>query len=97
MSSESDKPDSDKPDLQRALTFFQTGNDAAHKSNFDYAIDMYKRACKIVPDNLVYRQSLRGIERHKFNGDPGKVGMLVGARNQPIMMRSQVRSIEGKV
>ena len=59
-----------KPDLQKAQTFFQYGNDAAMKSNFDYAIDMYRQACKLVPDNMVYRQALRGVERTKFNGDP---------------------------
>ncbi len=85
-----------KPDLQKAQTFFQYGNDAALKSNFDYAIDMYKQACKIVPDNLVYRQALRGIERRKFNGDPSKVGMLVGAKNQPILMRAKSARVEGK-
>ena len=42
-----------------------------------------------MPDNLVYRQALRGIERRKFNNDPGKVGMLVGAKNQPILMRAK--------
>lgn len=72
--------ESGSENLQKAQTFFQYGNDAALKSNFDYAIEMYKRACKIVPDNLVYRQALRGIERRKFNGDPSKVGMLVVRR-----------------
>lgn len=81
--------ESDPPDLQKAATFFQYGTEAAHKSNFDYAIDMYKQACKIVPDNLVYRQALRGIERRKFNNEPGKVGMLVGAKNQPILLRAR--------
>jgi tetratricopeptide (TPR) repeat protein len=77
------------PDLQKAKTYFEYGNDAALKSNFDYAIDMYKQACKIVPDNLVYRQSLRGIERRKFGNDPGKVSKLVGAKNQPILFRAK--------
>jgi tetratricopeptide (TPR) repeat protein len=86
--------ESEPPDLQKAATFFQYGTDAAHKSNFDYAIDMYKQACKIVPDNLVYRQALRGIERRKFNNDPNKVGMLAGAKNQPILMRA--RAARGK-
>src|SRR5580693_6662919 len=81
--------DSDNPGLQRAQIYFQTGSDAALKSNFDYAIDMYKQCCKLVPDNLVYRQALRGIERRKFNNDPGKVGMLVGAKNQPILFRAR--------
>jgi tetratricopeptide (TPR) repeat protein len=87
--------DAEKPDLKNATTFFQYGNDAALKQNFDYAIEMYKRACKIVPDNLVYRQALRGIERRKFNGDPSKVGMLVGAKNQPLLMRAKSAKSKG--
>ena len=89
--------ESDSPDLQKAQTFFKYGNDAAHKGNHDYAIDMYKQCCKIVPDNLVYRQALRGIERRKFNNDPGKVGMLVGAKNQPILFRAQECPLEAEV
>jgi len=81
--------ESEKPDLQKAQTFFQYGNDAALKSNFDYAIAMYRQCCKIVPDNLVYRQALRGIQRRKLNNDPSKLGMLAGAKNQPIMMRAK--------
>ena len=86
--------ESDSPDVHKAQTFFQYGNDAALKSNIDYAIDMYKQACKIVPDNLTYRQALRGVQRRKFNNEPSKVGMLAGARNQPIRMRA--RSARGK-
>ena len=48
------------PIVQKAKTFFQYGNDAALKSNLDYAIDMYQQACKIDPDNLIYRQALAG-------------------------------------
>jgi len=74
-------------DSSKAQTFFQYGNEAAMKSNFDYAIDMYLRACKIAPDNLLYRQALRGTQRKKFNNDPAKVGRLVGARLQPIRLK----------
>jgi len=81
--------ESDSTEDKNAKTFFQYGNDAARNSNFDYAIAMYRQCCKIVPDNLVYRQSLRGIERRKFNNDPAKVGMLVGAKNQPILLRAK--------
>ncbi len=86
---------SDNPGLQRAQIYFQTGNDAALKQNLDYAIDMYKQACKLVPDNLVYRQALRGVERRKLNGDPSKVGMLVGARNQPLLLRAKSARSKG--
>jgi tetratricopeptide (TPR) repeat protein len=91
----SDQSESDKPGQQRAHIYFQTGNDAAVKSNFDYAMDMYKQACKLVPDNLVYRQALRGAERRKFNGDPSKVGMLVGAKNQPLLLRAKSARSKG--
>ncbi len=35
--------ESEKPDLQKAQKFFQYGNDAAIKSNFDYDIAMYRQ------------------------------------------------------
>jgi tetratricopeptide (TPR) repeat protein len=87
--------DSAKPDLQKARTFFQYGNEAALKSNLDYAIDMYKQACKIAADNLAYRQALRAVQRKRFNNEPSKVGMLVGARNQPIRMRAKSARSKG--
>jgi tetratricopeptide (TPR) repeat protein len=86
--------ESESPDVQKARTFFQYGNDAMTKSNIDYAIAMYRQACKAVPDNMVYRQSLRGAERKKFANDPKKVGMLVGVKNQPLLM--QAKSARGK-
>jgi tetratricopeptide (TPR) repeat protein len=91
------KPESqvDQAALHKAQTFFQYGNDAALKSNFDYAITMYKQACEIVTANLVYRQALRGIQRRKFNNDPKKVGMLVGAKNQPIHMKAKSARSKG--
>ena len=81
-------PESDTQDVQKARTFFQYGNEAALKSNLDYAIDMYKQACKLSPDSLIFRQALRGVQRRKFNNEPSKVGRLAGARNQPIRMRA---------
>ena len=87
--------DSGLPDRQKAKTFFQYGNDATLKSNLDYAIDMYKQACRLAPDNLSYRQALRGVQRRKFNNDPSKVGILVGARNQPIRMRARSARSKG--
>ena len=88
--------ESESPDLQKAKTFFQYGNDAAIKSNLDYAIAMYRQACKHVPDNMVYRQALRGVERKKFGNDPKKVGMLVGVKNQPILMSAKSARSKGK-
>lgn len=88
--------ESESPDLQKAKTFFQYGNDAAMKSNLDYAIAMYRQACKLVPDNMMFRQALRAVERKKFNNDPKKVGMLVGVKIQPILMSAKSARGKGK-
>src|SRR5262245_59388046 len=81
--------ESDPKRLETAQIYCQKGNDAALKSNFDYAIDMYKSALKIDPKNILYRQCLRGVERRKFGNDPGRVGRLVGARVQPIRLHAR--------
>ena len=75
------------PQARRAEALFATGNDAAKQQNFDYAIQMYRDACKLVPENLLYRQALRGVERRKLGNDPAKVSRLVGARLQPSRLR----------
>ncbi|MFO0951068.1 MAG: tetratricopeptide repeat protein [Isosphaeraceae bacterium] len=94
MSSASDH--SAGPKNPKARTFFQYGNDAANKANIDYAIQMYQEACKIEPDNLLCRASLRLIERRKFNNDHAKVGRLVGARLQPIRLRAHAAKSKGQ-
>lgn len=92
MSSASDHAGSKN---SKAHTLFQYGNDAALKANFDYAIQMYQEACKLEPNNLIYRQALRGVERKKFNNEPSKVGRLVGARTQPIRFRARSAKSKG--
>lgn len=83
------------PNKAKAQTFFQYGNDAALKSNYDYAIDMYRQACKLDPENLVYRQALRGVERKKFGNDPAKVGRMAVVKIQPIRARAKVSRSKG--
>ena len=78
---------SDQNNTDKAKAFFGYGNDAAQKGNDVYAAQMYKEACKLAPDNLVYRQSLRGVQRRKFGNDPTKVGRMVGLKLQPLRMR----------
>lgn len=87
-------PELEAQDIEKARTFFQYGNDAALKSNYDYAINMYKEACKRALDNLQFRQALRGIQRRKFGNEPSKVGRLVGMTNKTIHMKA--RSARGK-
>ena len=93
MSSASGAQDSAKQ--QKAEMFFQYGNDAAMKSNFDYAIQMYQSACKEDPAKLIYRQSLRGIARKKFGNDPKNVGRLVGLSIKPIRMKAKSAKSKG--
>jgi tetratricopeptide (TPR) repeat protein len=92
MSTESES----HPRIQRAQALFKTGNDAALKNNLDYAISMYQDACKLAPENLLYRQALRGVERRKFGNDPAKVGRFIGARLQTIRLRSRTAKAKGQ-
>ena len=94
MSSDADA--SSEKAKERARTYFQYGNDAALKNNHDYAVNMYLSACKIDPENLIYRQALRGIERRKFNNDPAKVGRMVGAKTGPIWLKGKAPKAQGK-
>ncbi|MEW4566520.1 tetratricopeptide repeat protein [Tautonia sp. JC769] len=80
-------PQPDQKDLQRAESFFNYGNDATARGNFPYAMDMYKNALKIAPLELKFRQAMRNAMRKKFQNDPSKVGMLAGAKLQPIRLR----------
>ncbi len=80
-------PPPQDPNLDQAKAYFGYGNDAAQKGNNDLAAQMYKQACKLAPDNMTYRQSLRGVQRRKFNNDPTKVGRMVGLSLQPLRMR----------
>lgn len=82
-------PERNEKQYQRAQLLFDRGNDAAMKNNLDYAIEMYNQALQIDPNNLLYRQALRGVERRKFGNEPSKVGMLAGARVGPIRMRAK--------
>lgn len=36
------------------------------KQNWDYAIEMFGQSVKFAPDNLMFRQTLRGVERKKY-------------------------------
>ena len=60
-------PTDDEPRNRRiALDCYKKGNEALSKQNFDYAIDMYGKSALLVPDNLLYRQVLRGAECKKY-------------------------------
>ena len=89
-------PPPQEPNTDKAKAYFGYGNDAAQKGNNDYAAQMYKEACKLDPDNLAYRQSLRGVQRRKFNNDPTKVGRMVGLTLQPLRVKIGVAKTRSK-
>ncbi|MEO1997294.1 MAG: tetratricopeptide repeat protein, partial [Planctomycetaceae bacterium] len=55
------------------------GTEAMAKENWDYAIDMFTKSVVLVPDNLTYRQTLRGCERRKYN-DNGRGARMAGIK-----------------
>ena len=52
-----------------AADCFRKGNDAMEKKNFDYAVEMYSSSVQLVPDNLMFRQTLRGCERYLYENN----------------------------
>jgi tetratricopeptide (TPR) repeat protein len=80
----------------KAQSFFQYGNDAAMKNNFDYAIDMYRSALKLDQGNLLYRQALRGVQRRTFGNEPSRVGRMVGMKTKPMKAALQATKARGK-
>lgn len=73
------EPEVDPRFVKIAADCWKKGNEAVPKENWDYAIDMYGKACQLVPHNLTYRQSLRAAQRKKY-GDNGKGAAMSGMR-----------------
>ncbi len=66
---------------------WKRGTEALQKLNWDYAIEMYRQAVRLVPDNKMYRETLRGAEQKKY-ADNG-----TGAR----MANAKLMGIRGKI
>lgn len=56
----------DDPKKKISQDCFKKATEAMSKQNWDYAIEMMGQAVKFSPDNLMFRQSLRGVERRKY-------------------------------
>jgi tetratricopeptide (TPR) repeat protein len=76
-----------------AADCFLKGNQALEKQNFEYAIDMYSKCVQLVPDNLMFRKTLRGAVRRKYEGNKSGVKFasvrLTGTRNTIRKARSK--------
>ena len=62
------------------------GSEALAKQNWDLAIQMFAQAAILVPDNLVYRQTLRGTEERKYGGS-GKGASFSGTKLMGVRRR----------
>lgn len=71
---------------KHATTFWKKGTEAMSKENWDYAIEMFGKAVEFVPDNLAYRQTLRGVEYRKYGNNKSGAKMagmkLMGIRGR---------------
>ena len=76
--------DADKKSI--AANCWRKASEAMTKENWDYAIEMSLKAVTLVPDNLLYRQTLRGVERRKYN-DNGSGAKMSGLKLTPIRAR----------
>jgi tetratricopeptide (TPR) repeat protein len=78
-----------------AADCFRKGNDAMEKKNFDYAVKMHSSAVQLVPDNLMFRQTLRGCERYLYgNNKKGAAFARLRLRLQGI--RGKIRKARSK-
>jgi hypothetical protein len=62
-----------------AADCFRRGTEAMQKQNWDYAIQMFSQCVRLVPDNLLFRQTLRGAERKKY-GDNKTGAKMTGMK-----------------
>ena len=76
-----------------AADCWRKGSEALSKQNWNYAIEMFGMAAKLVPDNLLYRQTLRGAEQKKY-GDNGTGARMAGMKLMSI--RSKIRKAKSK-
>lgn len=75
------------PDKNKiAADCFKRGSEAMAQQNWDYAVSMFGQAVNLVPDNVLFRQSLRGCEEKKYNGNK-KGARLAGLKLTRIKSR----------
>ncbi|MBS0204456.1 MAG: tetratricopeptide repeat protein [Planctomycetes bacterium] len=91
------------PEEQRKRKFaadcLKKAQEAMGKQNWDYACEMLGTSVKLVPDNVMFRQTLRGVQRKKYkdnktgasmaflklNGIRSKIKKARSAKNWPDM------------
>lgn len=83
------------PENKKKIAFdcFRKGNEAMEKRNFDYAVKMHSTAVQMIPDSLLFRQTLRGCEQRMYNDNKSGAKLagirLTGVRNKIKKARSK--------
>lgn len=77
-----------------AAECYKKGTEAMSKESWDFAVTMFGQAVALVPDNVVYRQTLRGAEFRKYNNNKKGAGAtsflsLSSARSKVKKAKSQ--------
>lgn len=72
-------PMSDDRKKKLAADCFKRGNEAMMKQNWEYSCEMFRQCVNLVPENLLFRQSLRGVTEKKYNGN-GSGASMAGMR-----------------
>lgn len=91
MSTAGNSPEEDRK-RKFAMDCFKKATEAMAKQNWDYAVEMFATAVKMVPDNLAYRQQLRGCERKKYKDNKTGKGMAFLSVNS---IRSKTKKARG--
>ncbi len=76
-----------------AADCFRKGNEAMERGNFDYAVKMHTTAVQLIPDNLMFRQTLRGCERRMYRDNKSGAKM---ASIQLMGLRSRIKKARSK-
>jgi tetratricopeptide (TPR) repeat protein len=76
-----------------AADCFVKGNQALEKKNFDYALDMHSKTVRLIPDNLMFRKTLRNTEYRMYDNNKSGAKLasarLMGTRNTIRKARSK--------
>src|SRR4051794_2742517 len=74
---------------QWANDCYRKGVEAMNKKNWDLAVEMFGMCVKLVPDNMGYRQHLRGSEQKKYNDNGTGAGTL--AKTKLMGLRNRIK------
>jgi tetratricopeptide (TPR) repeat protein len=68
---------------------YRKGTEAMNKQNWDLAVEMFGMCVKLVPDNMGFRQHLRGVTKKKYNDNGTGAGTF--AKTKIMGLRSRIK------